>query len=329
MQQPLQSTASKKKFQPTSAVLIANPTSGSYVNNKKQVDETVRFLQKQGWDAHLQLTQKQGDAGRIAHEAVKQNIDVVVAIGGDGTINEVIQELAGSETALGILPSGTINVWAREVGIPLENGAAREILLQGQRRRIDLGKVNDRYFLLMAGVGLDAEVTHEVEQRPAKKLGVLGYLLVGLWKALTFKGFRVYLHIDGKEAIKTHAMQIVIGNTQLYGGAIKYTWQAKCNDGLLDVCIVRSQGLINTVLMGIDVLLHRRQRWQWARYEQCKEVEIRTRHASAIQVDGDPSGFTSEHGAQPTIFKVMPRALNVIVPEEVPACLFIDEVTDK
>ncbi|EFH87058.1 diacylglycerol/lipid kinase family protein [Ktedonobacter racemifer] len=296
MQKQIQSASSTKKIQPTSAVLIANPTSGSYVDNKKQVDETVQFLQAQGWDAHLQLTQRQGDAGRIAREAVERNIDVVVAIGGDGTINEVIQELAGSETALGILPSGTVNVWAREVGIPLENEAARDILLQGQRRRIDLSKVDDRYFLLMAGIGLDAEVTHEVEQKPAKKLGVPGYLLVGLWKTLTFKGFRVYLHIDGKKSIKAHAMQIVIGNTQLYGGAIKYTWQAKCNDGLLDVCIARSQDLINTLLMGIDVLLHRRQRRQWVLYETCKEVEIRTRHAITIQVDGDPSGFTSERG---------------------------------
>lgn len=320
-QRSVQAAASKKNVQPTSAVLIANPTSGSYVNNKRQIDETVRFLQAQGWDAHLQLTQRQGDAGRITCEAVKQNIDVVVAIGGDGTINEVIQELAGSETALGILPSGTVNVWAREVGIPLENDAAREILLQGLRRRIDLGNVNGRYFLLMAGIGLDAEVTHEVEQRPAKKLGVLGYLLVGLWKTLTYKGFRVYLRIDGKELIKTHAMQVVIGNTQLYGGVIKYTWQAKCNDGLLDICIARSLGFINTVLMGIDLLLHRRQRRQWVRYEQCKEIEVRTRHAIAIQVDGDPAGFTSERGAVPTIFKIAPQALNVIVPEEAPASL--------
>lgn len=306
----------------TSAVLIANPTSGSYVNNSQQIKETVQFLREHGWNARLELTQRQGDAGRIAREAVRQKVSVVVAVGGDGTINEIIQELANSETALGTLPSGTVNVWAREVGIPLDNAGAREVLLQGETRRIDLGIAQGSYFLLMAGVGLDGEVTHAVEKKPAKKLGVVGYLLVGLWKTLTYKGFRVYLVLDGEREIKTHAMQIVVGNTQLYGGAIKYTWRARCDDGLLDVCIIRSQGLLSTALMSMDLLLHRHRRQQWVRYEKCQELQVRTRQAIAIQADGDPLGYTEKRSDKATTFKIAPQALKVIVPREGTTDLF-------
>ncbi|GHO43531.1 diacylglycerol/lipid kinase family protein [Ktedonospora formicarum] len=305
-----------------SAILIANPTSGSYINNRQQIETTVRFLQEHGWKARLELTQQQGDARRIAREAVEQKQDVVVAIGGDGTINEVIQELANSETALATVPSGTVNVWAREVGIPLDNTKARDVLLHGVTRRIDLGQVNDNYFLLMAGVGLDGEVTHAVEKKSAKRLGILGYLLVGLWKTLTYKGFRVHLILDGEQEIKTHAMQIVVGNTQLYGGAVKYTWKAKCDDGLLDVCIVRSQGFLSTVLVTLDLLLHRHRRRQWVRYEKCRELQVQTRHAIAIQIDGDPLSFTKKHGENATVFKIIPQALKVIVPKQGPIDIF-------
>jgi len=97
-------------------------------------------------------------------------VDMVVAVGGDGTINEIIQELAGTETALAVLPSGTVNVWAREMGIPLDNFGARNILLKGQVRSIDLGQVDGRYFLLMAGIGFDGEVAYAVEKKACEAL---------------------------------------------------------------------------------------------------------------------------------------------------------------
>src|SRR5579884_363001 len=304
----------------TTAILIANPTSGSHIFHAQQIRETITFLREHGWQAELRLTTAAGDARRFAHEAVKQKIDVVVAVGGDGTINEIIQELAGSETALGVLPSGTVNVWAREVGIPLDNAGAREVLLNGQIRHIDLGKINDRYFLLMVGIGLDGEVTHAVEKKPAKRLGVLGYWLVGAWLGLGYGGFAITLNADGRR-VKTHALQVIIGNTQLYGGAVKYTWQAQCDDGLLDICIVRRQSIHRRPLVLLDFLLHREQRRQWVRYEKCTQVKIRTRHPVAIQIDGDPMGHTS-NGYPPTTVNIVPGALKVLVPQTTPEGLF-------
>ena len=298
-----------------SAVMIVNPTSGSYIYHGHQLAETIAFLRHAGWKIELRLTKEAGNAGSVAREAVKQNADVVVAVGGDGTINEVIQELAGSETALGVLPIGTVNVWARETHIPLDIARAREVLVHGTTRQIDLGRVNTRYFLLMAGIGFDAEVAHAVEKKPIKRLGVLGYLLVGTWLGLGYESFRVYLTINGR-LVKKHALQVVVGNTQLYGGTIKYTWQAKCDDGLLDVCVVRKRSMLGRIVVGLDFLFHREQRRQWVSYEKCEAVEVRTRKPVAIQVDGDPLGHT------PAKFTIAPRALKVIVPRQVPNRLF-------
>ena len=304
----------------STAILIANPTSGSYIYHSQQIKNTISFLREHGWQAELKLTMARGDARRFAHDAVLQHIDVVVAVGGDGTINEIIQELAGSDTALGVLPNGTVNVWAREVNIPLDTQRARDVLLNGCVRRVDLGKVNDRYFLLMAGIGLDGEVTHAVEKKPAKRLGIFGYLLVGAWLGLGYKGFRVFMQVD-KRTIKTHALQIIIGNTQLYGGAVKYTWEAKCDDGLLDVCIVRRQAMHRRILVFLDFMLHREQRHQWVRYEKCTKISLRTRPSVAIQVDGDPLDYTSSSYPL-TTFSIAPAALKVIVPQQVPEGIF-------
>jgi diacylglycerol kinase (ATP) len=305
----------------TTAVIIANPTAGSYVQNEHQIRETVSYLQQHGWKAELWLTQKAGDARRLAGEAVQQKKDVVIVVGGDGTINEVIQELANSETALGVLPSGTVNVWARETGIPLENTGAREILLHGQTRNIDLGQVGDRYFLLMAGIGVDGEITHAVEKKPVKRFGVLGYLVIGTWLGFGYPGFRIVLQV-GEQTIHANAFQVIIGNTQLYGGAIKYTWEAKCDDGLLDVCVIYKRNFFGRIGMAIDFLLHREQRRQWVKYETGQDIKIHTQKPVAMQIDGDSAGNTPASDFPPITFRVIPGSLKVIVPQHVPEALF-------
>ncbi len=302
------------------AIIIANPTSGSYTNNRLQIEETIDYLRQHGWQADLCLTQAAGDAQKFAREAVEQHIAVVVAVGGDGTINEIIQELANSETALGVLPSGTVNVWARETGIPLDNKIARDILLHGRTRRIDLGQMGDRYFLLMAGIGFDGEVTRTVEKKSVKRFGVLGYFFVGAWFGLSYPSFRVTVQMDDR-TFRTNAIQIIIGNTQLYAGAIKYTWRAKCDDGLLDICILRKQNAFGRIAIAVDFILRREQRRNWVQYETCKDIKIRTRRRVAVQIDGDAAGNTTR-SFPPVTFCVAPDALKVIVPHDVPRDLF-------
>jgi diacylglycerol kinase (ATP) len=321
MQKDLQDDVAIVNRQCITAILIANPTSGSYIHNADHIAHAVSYLQHHSWQAELRLTQQSGDARKFAREAVAQHTDVVVAVGGDGTINEVIQELAGSETALGVLPCGTVNVWAREVGISLDIANACDILINGQIRRVDLGHINDRYFLLMVGIGFDGEVTHEVEKKPIKRLGVLGYWLIGFWMAMSYPSFRVLLELAGR-VIKLHALQIIVGNTQLYGGALKYTWQAKCDDGQLDICVIRKQNIFGRIAVAIDFLLYREQRRQWVHYETGNVVKIYTRQPVAIQLDGDPFGYTTRDA--PTTISAAHSALKVIVPRQTSADIFSD-----
>ncbi len=299
------------------AVIIANPTSGNigFPHPNRNFDETLAFLRKQGWKAEIWYTQSAGDGENLARKAVKQQVNLVIAAGGDGTINEIIQGLAGSETALGVLPSGTVNVWARELGIPLDDARARNVLVHGQTRRIDLGCINGRYFLLMVGIGFDGEVTQAVEGKPLKRLGILGYTLAVLWLGPGYRGFPVVAQID-KYVVKTRALQIFVGNTQLYAGAVKFTWQAKCDDGLLDLCIVRRRNLWGQLVMARDFLLRRSQRRLWVRYDTFKTLKIETPGPIPYQIDGEAGGYT------PVELSVAPGILKVIVPQKTPRGLF-------
>ncbi|HLX55782.1 MAG TPA: diacylglycerol kinase family protein [Ktedonobacteraceae bacterium] len=297
------------------AVIIANPASGFLPQQMHRLHETLAFLHAEGWKADLWLTHGPGDGQTLARKAVEQGAGMVIAAGGDGTINNIIQALAGSETALGVLPTGTVNVWAREMGIPLDIAKARPVLLNGQTRRVDLGCVNGRYFLLMVGIGIDGQIIQAVERKPLKRLGVFGYALAALWFGPGYSGFPVVVN-NGGILFKTRALQIFIGNTQLYGGAFKFTWQARCDDGLLDICIVRKRNLLGRIIVLSDFILRRDQRRRWVRYDQFTSIKIDTPQPIAFQIDGDPGGYT------PATFAVVPGALKVIVPQKTPDGLF-------
>ncbi|HLH61264.1 MAG TPA: diacylglycerol kinase family protein [Ktedonobacteraceae bacterium] len=299
------------------AVMIANPNSGSgvFVHHTHRLHETASFLRSQGWRVELCYTQRAGDAEQLARTAVEQKADIVIAVGGDGTINEIIQALAGSETALGVIPTGTVNVWAREMGIPFYDAGARDVLLHGQTRCIDLGCVNGRYFLMMVGIGLDGTITQAVEKKPLKRLGIFGYFLAATWLGPGYQSFPVTFHKD-RRTVNMRALQVFVGNTQLYAGAFKFTWQAKCDDGLLDLVIVRRRGPLGRLIVLWDFVVGRKHRSHWVRYETFTSLTIETPQPVAIQVDGEAAGYT------PAAFSILPASLKVIVPQKVPADVF-------
>ncbi len=297
------------------AVIIANPTSGFMPVQAARIQDTIAFLQSHDWRVDLWYTQGPGDGSELARKAVEQGADIVIAAGGDGTINDIIQGLVGSETALAVLPTGTVNVWAREMGIPLDAHGAQQVLINGQTRHVDVGCINGRYFLLMVGIGFDGEVTQAVDHNPLKRLGVLGYVLAIVWFGPGYKGFPVVVNNNGV-VVKTRALQVFIGNTQLYAGALKFTWQARLDDGLLDLCIVRKRSLPGSLIVLSDFILRRDQRRRWVRYDQFTSIQIDTPKPVAYQIDGDSGGYT------PVTLSVARRALKVIVPQKTPHGLF-------
>jgi diacylglycerol kinase (ATP) len=257
------------------------------------------------------LTSGRGDATRLAREAVADGVDAVLAAGGDGTINEVIQSLAGGETALGYLPSGTVNIWARELGIPLTPDGAAQAIVSGRTTTVDLGRVNERYFLLMAGLGFDAEVVkraHRLE-RFKPRFGVLPYVAAGLTAAALYRGIDVELRYDGNIR-RLQALMVVIGNTRLYGGRYHFTPRAVANDGWLDLCIVKGRGQLQFARQSLPLLLSGSIHYSDVECMRVRELAVRSDPPVPYQLDGELCGHT------PLQVSVAPKALRVIVPND-------------
>jgi diacylglycerol kinase (ATP) len=199
------------------AMLIVNPRSGRWVL-KTWLDEAVDMLRAAGWTATRKETEDPGHATELARQAATEGYDAVVAVGGDGTLNEVLNGVVNTPITVGVLPTGTVNVWAREVGIPLPNmwqhlrGATR-VLLEGEVRAIDVGRAGTRHFILSAGVGLDAHVAHQAADSPdwARAVQPLEFVPPAVVSALTFHGEHLTIAIDGTE-VHREALQVLIAN---------------------------------------------------------------------------------------------------------------------
>jgi YegS/Rv2252/BmrU family lipid kinase len=303
---------------PTRALIVFNPIAGQAASFQQDISAASEVWRAGGWTVDLRPTEGPGDGTRIAREAARAGYDVVVAAGGDGTVNEVVNGLAGTEAALAALPVGTVNVWAREIGLPLQPRAAAEALLDAHVRAVDLGKAGDRYFLLMAGVGFDAAVTAEVRAHDKRRLGMLAYILRALDLARRFRGTRARIVVDGKP-LRMRTLMIVIGNSQLYGGIIKFTERASIDDGLLDVCIIKGNTLRGAPLRLLSILLRRASLDPKIEYHRARAVQIETGRPLPVQVDGDYIGFT------PMTFESAPGVLRALLPPSLPTALLHGE----
>lgn len=294
------------------ALIVLNPLAGQAAALQQNVQAARAVWQAHGWSVDVKTTGSPGDGARLAREAAALGYDVVAAAGGDGTINEVVNGLAGTRTALAALPVGTVNVWARELGFPLEPRAAAEALLRAQVRRIDLGRANDRYFLLMAGVGFDAAVVNEVRSDEKRRLGALAYALRALDLALRYRGRRARISLDGR-VVRGRVLLVVIGNSQLYGGIFKITARACIDDGMLDVCVIKGESLASAPLRVLSILRQRYNLDPRIEYHRARVVRVEARGALPVQVDGDQAGAT------PMTFAVVPGALRALLPSTLPA----------
>lgn len=307
---------------PARARIIANPYSGTMIvpGMLDELQETADWLTTNGMPTELCLTERPGHATELAREAVRAGAGLVVAAGGDGTVNDVIQALAGHTTALGVLPLGTVNVWAREMGIPLDLRAAGALLLKGARRQIDLGKAGNRFFLLMAGIGFDAEVARRVEHSRLKRAGLklLDYFAVVGMLSLTQRPARIWIRREGKRRA-TRSLMVIIGNTRLYGGALTFTPRAVADDGLLDVAVFGGGGPFYRAGVLVRALLRQSSGSPRVRYERCRSIRIESDTPLPVQVDGEVVGTL------PLTFTVAPLALTVIVPRSAPDALFSRE----
>jgi YegS/Rv2252/BmrU family lipid kinase len=292
--------------------IIANPHAGGHQRLDALLQPAVRYLRRHVADIEVCWTTEPGHARELAAAALERGATAIVAAGGDGTLNEIAQAVMGTDVAVGVLPLGTVNVWAREMGIGLAPVRAAQTLVHGARRRVDVGRVNGRAFLLMVGIGLDGEVAHVVEQGKhggLRKLAVYIPTVINL--ALRYQGTRVKLILDGRRQVM-RALMIVIGNIRLYGGAFAFTPDAQAADGMLDVCVIEDQPLWKRGLVFLRALIRRPALTPHVRYLRCRQIEVQSNSRLFVQVDGET------FGRLPVKADVVPGALSVILPARLP-----------
>jgi YegS/Rv2252/BmrU family lipid kinase len=295
-------------------MLVFNPSAGQAEALERELAAAASVWRDAGWQLRLEPTRAPDDGLRLARLAAEQGYDLVVAAGGDGTINEVINGLAGTDTALAPLPLGTMNVWARELRLPLQPRVAAEAMLAWRAHPIDLGRAGERYFLLMAGIGFDAAITADVRPAEKRRLGALAYVISGVRQALRVRGARARLILDGRP-LRRRVLQVVVGNTQLYGGLVKITQHASIDDGLLDICVIKGDNGLSAVRRVIAIIGRRQSQDPKIEYYRARSVQIVARPSLPVQVDGDPLGRT------PMAFEIAPAALQALLPPVLPADL--------
>jgi diacylglycerol kinase (ATP) len=294
------------KFQ---VLIVYNPAAGQSPDLTSMLDRVANLWRDRGWQVEIAATTAPGDATRRAQQAAEAGYNAVVAAGGDGTVNEVMNGLVGTSTALGVLPLGTVNIWAREMGLSMDMLKAAAILAESKLTRIDVGMAGNRYFLLMAGIGFDAAVTATVNTEEKKRLGALAYIKQALQVAWNFRGTRPKLKIDGKR-VRGKILMVTIGNSQLYGGVVKFTAHATIDDGLLDICVIKGEGMLSAPRRLISIFARHYNRDPQVQYYRGRSIEIRGKRGKQlpIQVDGDYLGQT------PMTFRVVPNSLTILMP---------------
>ncbi|MDF1513809.1 MAG: YegS/Rv2252/BmrU family lipid kinase, partial [Anaerolineae bacterium] len=251
-------------------------------------------------------------------------IDLVLVAGGDGTINEAVNGLVHSQTSMGIVPVGTGNILAHQLHMPILSLFAplyiRDVgdaLLKSRIQQVDVGVINDRHFLCWAGLGLDAEITSQMEPRPryAKRFRSLPSIITGFAIASEFRGVRSHVVISDR-TIRTRALMVVASNIQLYASFFNIAPQAKMDDGLMDIFVFKGLGFSYALRHVVSLIAGNHLQSPEVLHALARDMHVETSPQVAIHLDGDPCGVT------PASFVMKPLSLKLLVPPLAPKSLF-------
>ena len=292
--------------------VIINPVSGPRRRGSgpERTALASRTLERLGATGDIRTTERAGHAHELAVEAAASGADLVMAWGGDGTINEVGRALVqrgGDGTtapALGIIPGGSGNGLARELGIPFDPARAIERALRAQARRVDAGELGDRVFFNVAGIGLDAHVAALVSTRVHHR-GLLPHLTAGAGDLMRYRPVDYTIEID-HTTTQTSALVLALANSRQWGFGARIAPQANIEDGALDLVVVQSRGTIGDLLRVPSLFLRRIDRQAGVQTRRVREVTIRSRAAMLFHVDGE-----AVQGTNTIVGRVHPGALKL------------------
>jgi YegS/Rv2252/BmrU family lipid kinase len=299
----------------TTALVIGRRRKGRPIG--AAVDDAAARLEAEGWTVHSRLVEKKREVRKETKKAVEAGIDVVVAVGGDGAVLQVIQKLAETKVALGIVPMGTGNLLATNLGIPKPLDEAVAVVLGQKPRVIDVGHVKtsgkhgkDEVFAVACGVGFDADVMKATPKSRKRRLGKLAYFASAFAQRQKLGNVQHEITVDGKSQTGG-ATQVFVANFGGMGFGFEPNLEVKPDDGLLDLIVVRAKGPVEGLLAGWEAIRQRRHGHTPSGRvfrTHAKEVRIATKPRRLVETDGSVIGTT------PIDITIRPAALTVLVP---------------
>lgn len=281
-------------------VVILNPAARG--EKAKALWEKIRGFSR---DSFVRTTSEAGEAREFARQAVQQGVATVVAAGGDGTVNEVVNGIAGSDVALGLLPIGTMNVFAAELGIPANDlRKCWEIIEAGHTRRVDLPQAGGHAFVQLAGIGFDAQIVKETDWDFRKNFGPLSYLVTATQIASRHPPGLI-VEANGKQK---RGSFVLVGNGRYYGGPFVIFKNAKLDDGKLDVLIFKNLGYLDIVRYLSGIVFGTHLDMHDVEYFQTRKAVMRSAEEVPVEVDGEVIGNL------PMTFRMSSRKLKVLAP---------------
>jgi YegS/Rv2252/BmrU family lipid kinase len=278
------------------AAVVMNPT--KIGDQASFVEEVERAMRARGWSKPLWLETTPEDPGRSqAQQAVQAGADLVLACGGDGTVTACAEGVAGSSVALAILPMGTGNLLARNVGLPVHWPEALAMALTGTDRRLDCGSVDDgghldgRSFVVMAGLGLDARMLRDTSEPLKRRLGWAAYALSAIHH-LRDRPMRVTLVADGAEPVRMRASAVIVGNVGSLRGGLPLMPAARPDDGLLDAVVLNARGIAAWIAIAAQVLTRRAGSDRLTRI-QFSKLRLEVDRLQPWELDGEFMGETT------------------------------------
>ncbi len=297
------------------ARIIYNPTSGREAI-KKNLPDVLEILENAGYETSAHATTGEGDAIEAAKLAVERRYDLVVAAGGDGTINEVVNGMAEQEyrPKLGIIPVGTTNDFARALQIPRDIVAAAEIIAKGDRIPIDIGRMNEKYFINIGGGGSLTELTYDVPSKLKTVLGQLAYYLRGIEMLPSLKATNMTIEYDGK-LFEGEAMLFLVGLTNSIGGFEKLSPSSSINDGMFTLLILTKTNLADFIRIASLALRGEHINDPKVIYTKANRIKVHSDEKVLLNLDGEFGGVL------PAEFVNLYRHFEVFVP--------IDKIRDE
>jgi YegS/Rv2252/BmrU family lipid kinase len=288
-------------------VFIVNPKAGITPKSKVVIELLAgNIFPSSRFIPEVLFTERAGHATELARNAVERGVDIVVASGGDGTVNEVACAMVNTGIPMGILPAGSGNGLARCLGISMNYALALRTIIRGKTKLMDVATVNTMLYTSIAGIGFDAHVAQKFSETYIR--GMITYMKITLNEFRSYKPKTYKITIDGV-SMEKHALMIIFANSDQFGFNTRIAPHAKVDDGLLDICVFKKMPATQLLNVGYHMMMGSPAKSGYAEYFRGKEILIEDNADALMNIDGEPKIMES-----PVKISIKPLALCVIVP---------------